>query len=358
MRVSFHEASIEQLPELLAFFAEQYSPDYILARDERFFRWMFGGAAPNGGEDQVLKLKVASVEGHVAGCIGYVPVEFSAGGRVVRGAWAANWMVAESYRRLGLGPLLIRELAASFDVTLALGGNRDAHDLLPRMGWTDFGDLRRYVAVLNPQAAGLLSVTGTIEWPPAPQIPPGGSRDVIVAQVARFSEEATALWDRLYGHCAGTRRTADYLNWRYEQHPNFQYRLFESRMAGTLTGIAVYRIEEVRDVPVRMGRLVEMIATDEDAVTLLAAVLDDGRGHGVAAFDFFCSSSRVAPVLERAGFLPGERAPAIEVPMLFQPIDRSRTGVLFMAHTKKVTEAGQASDWYVTSADGDQDRPN
>src|SRR5262249_48885724 len=148
---------------LLKFFAEMYSPDYVLARSEPLFRWQFGGAnTPINGN---LALKIAKVDDQVAGCVGYIPTPVQIGGKSVKGAWGANWMVDEKYRRLGLGPLLIRELAASFEVTLALGGNRDAHDLLPRMGWTDFGDLPRYVCVVDPEAVAPLTESGSLTWP-------------------------------------------------------------------------------------------------------------------------------------------------------------------------------------------------
>jgi hypothetical protein len=73
--------------------------------------------------------------------------------------------------------------------------------------------------------------------------------------------------------------------------------------------------------------------------------------------DFFCSSRRVADPFLDCGFLPGTESPAAEIPMLFQPVDRSRAGVLFMAHLGGAPDGAEA-DWYVTTADGDQDRPS
>src|SRR5437868_9173128 len=113
-----------------------YWPDYILSRDHEFFCWMFGETPIDRRADFHLILSL--VDGRIRGCLGYIPVEISVPGGVVRGAWAANWMVDQEQRRLGLGPLLMRELCARFQVTLATGPNADAADLLPRMGWTSF----------------------------------------------------------------------------------------------------------------------------------------------------------------------------------------------------------------------------
>jgi hypothetical protein len=349
MAVTFVDCPADRAEPLREFFAEMYSPGYVLSRDAAFLQWQFG-AAPRESR-QGLDVKLSLVDGKIAGCVGYIPIELNIGTRVVRAAWAANWMVDDQYRRLGLGPLLMRELSGQFDVTLALGGNRDAHALLPRMGWTDFGDLRRYVAVLDRDAAATLSEGDPSSWPALGD----ATADSNARQVERFDEAATTLWDRVWGHAAGTRRTADYLNWRYADHPLFDYRLFENRVNGALQGFAVYRVEAVRDMPVRVGRIVELVAEAGANQALLDAVVADARRAGVAMVDFFCSAPAMAAVMTAAGF---STSVAEQFPMLFQPLDRSRTGVLFMAHLQKCPDAKAIQDWYVTTADGDQDRPN
>ena len=112
----------------------------------------------------------------------------------------------------------------------------------------------------------------------------------------------------------------------------------------------------------RVGRLVELILDVEHPSEvdgcLLNAVLDDARSQGVAVMDFFCASQRMSQVMTRHGFLPGQSEPASRIPMLFQPVDRRRSGIRFMVNLGNVPEAAEVQDWYVTKSDGDQDRPN
>jgi hypothetical protein len=336
-----------------------YSPSYVLATNEALLRWQFGASGAAAGEAGTLDMLIARVDGEIGGCVGYIPGAFQFAGRSVGGAWAANWMVDQKYRRLGLGPLLIRELAKQFDVTLALGGNRDAHDLLPRMGWTDFGDLPRYVGVVDPVAAAPLVEGGVLDWPSNALDRARRQRATRgVVAVRQFSDAATDVWHRVYGDVAATERSAAFLNWRYANHPVFRYRLFEWRAGERLGGFAVYRIEQARDVPVRIGRIVELVGEDGEALDLLHAMIQDGMANGVSAFDFFCSSRRIGPTMAEAGFVSGREEPASAVPLLFQPLDRTRVGVLFMAYLKKVAGTETQTDWYVTTADGDQDRPS
>ncbi|HUI06196.1 MAG TPA: acyl carrier protein [Verrucomicrobiae bacterium] len=361
----FIDCQESQLAEVRAFFARTYRPDYRLATDDALLRWQYGPTPAS--PDKPCHLKLAWLDGVLAGCLGYMPLEVSLNGRVVNGTWVANWMVEEHQRRLGLGPFLMCEVTRQFEVGLDLGANVDAHSLLSRMGWNDMGDLPRYVCVLDCTGAAALTENGQLEWPAV--TPPQGIRTggpTTVRSVDRFGDGATRFWDSTWGAkgslAGGTRRSAEFLNWRYTIHPVFQYRLFEARQNGQVSGIAVYHVEQVRNQPLRVGRLVELIldvnhSSDVDAA-LLGAVLDDARSQGVVMMDFFCASGRLSEVMTRHGFLPGEREPASRIPMLFQPVDRRRSGIRFMAHLGSVPEAAAVRDWYVTKSDGDQDRPN
>lgn len=353
MAVKFVNCPPGEVGSVRAFFADMYRPDYILSADEGFLKWQFGPTVFGDAED--LNLILGLVDGAIKGCIGYIPVEVSVAGSTILGAWAANWMIDQSTRRLGLGPLLMRELSNRFPITLALGGNSDAHDLLPRMGWRDLGCLDRYVYVVDPVAAATLTENGGLEWPavPPPPVSNGASR-----QVERFNQEATALWDRVWGDNAiGTRRTDAFLNWRYASHPIFTHHLFELRHSGTLEGIAVTRMEQVRGANAKVVRVLELIGDEPATRELVGSIIADAKRCDAAVVDFFCSSRRMMGTLEAAGFLKADVPPASDIPILFQPIDHERTGILLMAYLKKAESLGTVADWYVTKSDGDQDRP-
>jgi hypothetical protein len=278
-------------------------------------------------------------------------------GYMTEGVWVINWMIDPLMRGRGLGPVLMRQVSELSPLTLNVGSNSDAISVTTRMGWDDMGLLKRYVSVLDRDSVRLLLQTEMLSWPADHSYRPIQSSSVTVKKVLRFGDAVTALWDSLMLNVAGTRRSASFLNWRYAAHPVFSYRLFEAHAGNELCGIAVYHIENVRGFNLKIGRLVEFIAKPQVEDVLLQTVLSDAESQHAFAIDFFCSSARVSRALERNGFL-SEGAVVEQLPVLFQPIDRSRKGIPFRALLKRLANRKEITDWYVTKSDGDQDRPN
>ena len=353
MAISFSDCRVDQLPALQRFWARVYGPDYVLVENEALLRWQFAGAEEN------FHVKLALISGEIVGCLGYIPVQVSIPGRIIQGAWVVNWVVDPSKRRLGLGPLLMREVTQQFDITLNIGPNENARSVLVRMGWTNLGSLTRHVSVLDVKKASMLTESGRLDWPAAMKrdTPRNGSFEM--SAIERFDVEAAKLWDRLEGNLgSGARRSKDYLNWRYAEHPVWEYRRFAVHQGGRLAGLAVYHMERVRDLPVSVGRIVEFVSQSDAADSLLECVLDDARAHDAALVDFFCSSPRLSAFMRNQGFVSGEGSEAAKLPLLFQPVDRRRTAVHLMAYLLNVPETSRPKEWYVTKSDGDQDRPN
>jgi hypothetical protein len=284
-----------------------------------------------------------------------MPVEVTVHGRAVSGAWTANWIVAPDCRHLALGPRLMRDLVRRHELTLVAGASAQAIGILPRLGFTHLGNLRRYVLPLDE--TGVEQLAGQRWSQRAAMIPESRSTTSLsVGRVDRFDDRADQFWETETDMDAGTRRSAAYLNWRYRSHPTFEYRSFQALAGDSVTGIAVYRAEPVQGSSLRVGRVVELLARRGTEDALIRAIHDDARGIGLVLLDFFCSSLRLAPALLSNGWLAEETVP-VDIPMLFQPIVRTRRAIPFLAHTSG-TVVADFDAWHVTKGDGDQDRPN
>src|SRR4029079_10470883 len=94
-------------------------------------------------------------------------------------------------------------------------------------------------------AAGALTETGTLHW--ATEAVPEASepaQKAVVTLTERPTGEFTQLWDQTFGaSSAGTRRTSEFVDWRYVKHSVFNYRIFEARLDGRVGGLAVHPVE-------------------------------------------------------------------------------------------------------------------
>jgi hypothetical protein len=141
--------------------------------------------------------------------------------------------------------------------------------------------------------------------------------------------QAALRWSLTTRNCAA--RTADFLNWRYYQHPLWQFETLTARGEGKLHGYLVqhpyredYFIDEVmgEDDPVRRDLLLEAIAIARarEVQTLCAPWL---------------SSHSLPELLRDYGFRPRESHPVV---LLSWPSDEGGPG-------------GDKQEWYVSGGD-------
>ena len=127
-------------------------------------------------------------------------------------------------------------------------------------------------------------------------------------------------------------RTADYLNWRYREHPTQSYEMLTARQGGKLRGYLILHMNGedctiddllAEDDPVRSALLAEAtaVARQRGVHTLSAPWLSTHPGR---------------QLLEQCGFRPRESSPVVLL-SLSRPTQR---------------QVGPAKDeWYLTSGD-------
>jgi GNAT superfamily N-acetyltransferase len=360
--LSVVDYSEQQWPLLRAFWLRVYGPRYALGLNRGLFEWQFGAGAGGvearslGGDGYHLKL--ALDDGQVVGTLGYIPTETVVRGHAVRGGWLANWIVAPELGNAGVGRQLMQSVLAELHAVVNVGISDAGQRQFARLGWHDLGTLARWVQALDPEGADTLlpeDATGT--WPSVPVR--ARASGFSCRETREFGNDATRLWDDVWGAGgAGARRSAGMLNWRYAKHPTFRYEMVELREGTSLQGFAVYRIEQVTQPSVRIGRIVELVATDRAVADLIAAVSEHARSRGIVLLDFFCASRRLDAALLAQGFGRGDMGRALDIPYRFQPVDRRRGGIACVVHVDGGDMPRACDDWYVTKGDSDQDRPN
>lgn len=365
---------------LMHFIGARWSAGHILSHDEPLLRWQFAPEVLRGSSAPGPTVLLAWLDGEIVGMLGLTGFDLNAAGERHPGMWLSHWFAAPAYRAQNVALRLIwavRELGVETIGTL--GANELSTKLLTRVGLEVIPSLPRWVGVFDVEAAAELVCAANRETPleDAKRLCRGhviGSRTTPAAdddfQITTWSAATAAAWDpfwrdTLAPHLVSANRDAAYIQWRYVAHPRFVYqlRVAQRRADGAVEGLAVFRVEQVRDRATRVLRIVEFLASGEAETSLVGSVLVAARESGAAVADFYCSSQRAAQALVRAGFKSqGAESPRAAFPSRLQPLQSEHfpmTTLIRLPRTWRGTLAQLVADGrlYVTKSDGDQDRP-
>lgn len=345
------------------FLVENYHERYIL-RDRRFSEWCFG----EPGDPENLNVLVMWDGDELLGMLGFMPAEVMWAGRVVRGTWTANWHVARDHR-YGTGVLLLRRLTEEYDVVLGQGAGPQNIRVTPRMGFSYYPKLARYVRILDETAVREYVEPSMSEsefsWRVAGQRHACALRpeeaDLAREIPDRFRpENYRPSWSEYPEASYGTVRSAEFLNHRYLEHPCFRYQGF---VAGPSDhpAVLIFRVESVRDCTRLNVRVVELLfSASADGILHARGVLrrleDEAIRVGAGFVDFVCPAKGYRELLYEAGYVEGTDLP---LPLRYNPLDRGwKAQNLILWSAPSLGSRPPLSEWYVTKGDGDQDRPN
>jgi hypothetical protein len=330
------------------FVAASYrNPNYVLL-SPAYLRWQFRDNPANTTGAYTLWLVLH--QNAVVAQLGYVPfVGLSPAGDRFTGAYPINLIVREDYRAAGLGAVLLRRLLKETPYVLNPGSSEAGAALCQGLGMQDFGYLSRHIAVLDAQAARSLAADNRLPARIA-EAPQQAAAAGIVPATRLPDRAPTAFSFPVPVH--GAERSRDFLRWRYEQHPGFNY---EFLLSEDLQNILVFHEERETQSGAIIIRIVDLLAAGAAQEALLHSVLQIARSRGAILADFFCSLDCYDGALERAGFFDEAEHPDGRIAALFQPLDFRKTGIRVLASSP----AGKpAAAWYISKGDSDQDRPN
>ncbi|MGB5733805.1 MAG: hypothetical protein WBM40_05115 [Thiohalocapsa sp.] len=292
---------------------------------ERLWQWQWhqDPRLPRPGYRAV----VAEWEGNILGNLALVPAGLFVDGRPIVAHWCVSALVhwgsvrqaLRAAKRAGEATGLEgRGVAeALFDAPLADGVQLGKHisstmrAVSSRIGFVEVansGSLHRRVSLRRRLSRGIGAAPARLVAPVAnltlPRLPPvrlaGGVDPLEGPFDARFDQ----LWERLRGRFpAVTLRDQSTLQWRYRQHPLFNYRVLTLTDGPALRGYLIYSQFE-RDRRLR-GKIVDLFADpvdDEAMLALLAAALRAMKRDAVERVEAFASTAYLNVALQRAGF--------------------------------------------------------
>jgi hypothetical protein len=378
--VRFELCRDDDVPALMRFIGTHWRADHILSRDEALLRWQF---APEllGGRAPGPTVMLAWLDDEIVGMLGLTGFALNMAGEQFSAAWLSHWFAAPAYRGYDVALGLMRAArGVGVDALGTLGANEVSRRLLPHLGFEVLASLPRWVGVFDVDAAVELVCLANPAVAPedAWRLCRSHQVDLRASGVpeddfrpADWSGATAAAWDHFWGETVarglvGASRDTGYLQWRYRRHPRFEYQLrFAQRECdGSVEGITVFRVEQVRDRGTRVLRIVEFLSSKAAESVLLRSVLEAARDSGAAVGDFYCSYPRAAEPFTRVGFKrPSTNSPDVVFPARFQPLQAGHDPMATLVRLPggwrgKLQQLVDEGRLYITKSDGDQDRPN
>jgi hypothetical protein len=353
-----------EIDRVFAFFRFHKGPQHILGRDREFLVWQFDPERCRGFEQAGLSAVTLWDGNDIVGFLGVIGAKFNRDGAIIDGGWLCNLIVLPDYRAVGGWMRLMKAVhRLPVDALGVVTFPPQIGQLYRAMGYYIRDRLFRFVRIVDTEQTAQI-VTGE-DWRAELDRSIGSATapDLFVQSLKSLD----ASWDRFWQRFAergyfGTNRDSNYITWRYLRHPRMQHTLKVALSPDSdICGAAIYRIEQVKDNPVRVMRLLEMLALDDAAYAcLLQAVTQHGEDLGVAFIDHY-STQALHEIFCDAGWFEEDAAKDTVLPGLFQPLVQARrtmnVGVRLLGPSA-TKDHGWSQSLHVVKSDGDQDRPS
>jgi len=353
-----------EIDRVLTFFRGYKQPQHILGQDRDFLVWQFSPERCRGFEGAGLAACTLWDDDEIVGFVGIIGSRFNRNGAVIDGGWLCNLIVLPDYRAVGGWMRLMKAVhRLPIGAVGVVGFPPKIGQLYRAMGYHMHDRLFRYVRIVDPEPTGQIVAGDGWRGYARPRSQPRTSSEVKIESVSALDRRWDSFWRRFSERgYFGTNRDSDHMTWRYLEHPRLQHVVkVATAPNGEIKGGAVYRVEQVRDGPQRLLRLLELVALDDATYAgLLQAVARDAEELGVAFIDHYTSRPLHA-VFREEGWFEEEEAEDTVMPGLFQPLVSERwilnAGVRLLGPSAQA-DFGWTQHVLIVKSDGDRDRPS
>ena len=338
---------------------------HILARSAELFRWQYR-AAPC--EDH-LGFLIASDAGRPVGCVGRIYFDGHLAGRKFPCGVMTCFISDPEYRASGLGLRIMKMAYGNYGLVMNIGSSAKVCRMYRLMGQYIADPMPRYVCIVDEKALSKMLRLGE-----------GGTRLVLGdykrcgrlrrldevpngIQIIDLTEELMPTWDEAWGATfapilGGIFKDAQYLRWRYLQHPTFKYDLFLAKGDdGRLCGLACLRVITLSNDCLAV-RVLEFLAADHRTGLALANEIVRRVPPSTAFVEHIAMGNAWQP-MKNIG-LSAEGAELFSIHFSPPHFGNNHIKAAFHVALPGMTPEKFicAPETYITIADGDQDRPN
>ena len=296
--------------------------------------------------------------GEISSHMGLFPIELKVFNSIKTATWHISFYTLGKYRGTGLGSKLIEFSSKFFDFTMVLSGSDGTKKIYLNQGGKDFGDLNRYVGILNKNR--LESYVGNKIQ--KKQVELENTSTLRFDKIECLDDSYEFFWEKAKSrYPITTNRTIPYLKWRYLNHPLVQYHFMMLRKEKDIIGYAVLRFED-NNKELKAVRIVDMIVFENHDSEMIQHIANYCKDK-VDFIDFFCTGNFYKTSFEKNEFF-NNLIEDMRIPTVFNPIDLNRRPDINFFYKQSSLDSSydeslnEINNWYFVKGDSDQDRAN
>ena len=348
-------------------FSDKYNRPNCSTFNRQFFNWQYNQYHTNTKKIDDNGFYVIEKDGAVASYCSSSNNKFIVNGKLVPGRFIQEWFSSPDYSGLGLS-LLFRQLEKS-SIVFVMGASAQNLSIMFRLRKSVWFELTRLICVYDETStakfANLIGAAGknilqSIKYAPNKLV---DKLSYELKDIGIYDKKYDLFWrmaSEQYSFCQT--RDADFMNWRYVNHPFFDYKKWVILKGDREVVHIVWRKELEPASEIYIGRIMEVIGIHAEIKKAIPYFLTCLETEKVAFVDFFCSNSSLVENMVKGGFIRNVTIPELDIPRLFSPLQvdfrKTINVAVSMADDVYNEDLADCSGFYITKGDGNQDRPN
>lgn len=327
----------------------------IALSDQKFYQWQFLKVPYQSSDACCIAI---DLNGKLIGAMGINERKFLLNQQEYIGAELTTWVVSTEYRNKGIGPTMIDYIMQKYEILVGMGISNDALPVYLRKGFKFLRAIPRFIKVLNWDKIDKIA-----EYSPlAKKYDKYYKTENLHCFTKKDATET--LCNSIFSCFCKTNnlfsRKFDYIEWRYKQHPFFNYEIsviFDQNNPGYGVFIAL-RIEKISSYS-QILHIVDFYGDTKDFYAAIHYIYHFARENDVDLIDFFSTNTNINSLFIDEGWFSTLDHDFFLFPHLFQPIELrspATTSLIYWSKTNEMS-AYDFGKMYITKQDADFDRP-
>lgn len=343
-------------------FVKNWFHDKYILTDREFIEWQYKTPF---SKIKCVNVLVIHIKEKIMGFLGVIPLSFNYFGKDIYGVCLANWQTDETLHSKGFGYEMLNTALEGAQIAYVTAYKPILEKLFEKTGWEIHSDkhkqmlVRRFVRIFNAWKVKKMINKNDVMFSETKDM--FKKKELKFLKINLFDKEIDVFWEEVRDkYKIAVNRNSKYLNWRYTNHPIFEYEFFVTKKDDSTKAFVVVRIEKSDEY--NIGRIVDFGAMDEAEEFTLASISKWFIEQNIDLADFSFTGDFHKEALKNVGFRETNKEPYASIPYLFSPIDHKRrsTNFAFKVIDENLKNLGTAKydNFYITRGDCDQDRPN